>query len=411
MPKKVPADISTDPDPTHRILVGLVAHLGAHEVPKFLKPYIERGDIDVLRLVLESGVVGADKLDIPLLSCIVPLVEHAAEPDKDKARALVDEWRSAFGPFNQEKLDIQLSTATEHSARNLLALGANPNGFGSVNRNLTALGRTHGTRHFDAALLMLKTLAARNELPIQAYNVVPDSTVSRSNTRFAIITESEPQDISYFYGLLSRIGGKPDGVTLKIEELKKLSQDIFKTIDVPDSWRRDLAKSFVKTATAKGIRKDGQRAEIFGELLVQAEFGSAVNFRNVVSFFAADLCRENCVDVVANLANRLVEMGWHPDQIKVPSPGALERPQELTWLQAAAFHDKPEMVMALLEAGADPNMRSYDDTGANAYDLAEKHPQTLAVLTTWKAKSAIDSIIRNSRLSAAAGNDPVSRQP
>jgi hypothetical protein len=364
MNEKPPLASITSAEPDQRLYGEMLRRAGVDEIRNLLSTFVERGDIDVLRFALESGLVVTDKFDLHMLACVFPLVDAVPDSEKARAKAFVAEWRAAFEPFDYEKLDMQLATAGEATARLLISLGANPNGFGSSNRNITALGRTFSIRHFESALVMLKTLAERDELPLQAINVIPDATVTTANVRFALVTDSAPQDISYFHALLARVGAGPGGASsnVPIKELGQLVRRIFSTIEVPESWRKDMARSLVKATTAKGLWKSGERAEIFGELMVQAQFGS----------------------------------GWHPDEILVPSPGELRAPQELTWLQAAAHHGKPSIVMALLEAGADPNKRSYDGTGMNACDLAQKHPETLAVLTAWKAKTAVDSVIRNS---------------
>jgi hypothetical protein len=386
------SDLTAKTDPAHRLYADMLKHAGPHEMRKLLKTIVARGDIDVLRIALYSGLIGADKDDFLTLVCAMPLVD--AVPDSEKARAeeFVNEWIRAFEPIDPVKLDIALAAADDEVARQLISLGANPNGFAGESQTLTVLGRTFGTRMFASARSMLRTLAERDELPIQARNVVPDAATSLGGRR-APWTGAAPESISYFAGLIAEIGAGINGGIMSL--LAEHVTQIVETIDMPGAWRRDIGASFARAAEGWQCQRGGGRTQLFAALLLQAEFDMPADCLRAVSFFAEDLRKEDCADLVGALARKLVESGSHPDQVLVRTIPEAGLATPSTWLQAAAFYNQHDMVGRLLEAGADPAYRSFHDRGKNAYEMAQwRSPEAMQVLLSWKAKTAVDSVLR-----------------
>jgi quinol monooxygenase YgiN len=398
-------------EPFDRLFAEVVRRSGKTMMAGFVGPFAERGDVDVLRLILDTGLVDCDKDDMNLLACVQPVLEAAPAARRTEAKALVDEWRTVFEPVDPAKLDATLSTASAKTAQNLIKLGANPNGFATPEQTVTALGRTFSTRDFSAATVMLQALAERDEIPVQAYNVDFKGS-NLLSAQIARAEEGKAGDVSYFHAILTWAVGntktsvRPRGRPVGIPNGSDVSDHIstmFRSLVAPPSWGRHLGELFREYMGDAQTCASAAHEKVVGEMLLHAEFGNARDLKRAVSSFGDCLINGGHSEIVVGLAKNLVSMGVHPDDVVIDINVTHGVPRSRTLLQAAARRGQRDMVVALLELGADPVLPSNGGAGPNAYELASEHgdPGLMSVMEAWQAKAAVESVLSKHRIGSA----------
>lgn len=416
-----PTDPSHD-NPVARVLQAVNRHARA-KLPEIVGALARAGDVAALRAMLDlapperpKNSEAAKKILMPLLQ-VLKTVEYSAE-----AIRMAQDWAYALGFTDRVEIDkllaeqeIEASTTIVATVKGLMALGAHPNALRlrENGKPLTALGHATETagaqpmseltvtmlghtvesanlhRMADVIQDMMENVIARGDVPLHRRN--PDGSME---TIFDVLLESIPSPtvISAVMGAVGE-AAKRGELPITVEEaigasfLRQRPKDKEPTKSQTEWQRRRLWQ----LSYARFQNPDDWARALYNP---NDETGLAC-------LMAVGAFEEQAVRTIKAMARDGVLL----DDIACVIEDNNEKMVPCTLLHRAAFFGKEEVIVALLEGGADVHRKVGEESsdlqiaGLDAEGLWKlgNDDKPSPQLSAWKAKTVIDSVLRKTR--------------
>lgn len=386
----------------HRVLLHL-ADRPEHELYASLRQFAAGGDIEVLRHAIEAGIPQRFPADSsPLFAVVAPLRDLSR--NNQVASNLITDWQAACGHVSQAAMDKSLAeTGSADCAADLIAYGANPNGWIDRNSNPSYTSLWHAIKSgmTDSQKVMLETLAQRDEMPMYCKT---KSGVGGSD------------DVRNLFALLASASTSRSNWNAEVMTMEFLAE-----MGMPSSWSMEMGRALLRETETASFNLGGSGLNVAMQVLVLAAFEDKRQWyailgksRELVDQMIQD---SDSHDPLKAIARRAVADGASIDDIPC-FVKALANPfgkfgdlapdlyRQVTLLQSAVLHRQPELVKVFIDMGASLDVvlphwerMPHELGGATLLEIAQRcgDVEMGTILSSALAKRRVDEVIAQSR--------------
>jgi hypothetical protein len=392
-------------------LILMLAENSPDMIPSVLRGMAMARDYENLEIALQSGVAARASLtDEPnRLSCtmmfaaLLPLLVLDPGP---QSRATIDRWRAALHGITPATIQRMLTRSDNVLVvGGLIELGADPNGphggaksstYTTISNGIVDPPKGHPTPGY---LAMLDRLMARDELPL--------ARTTRSN-------EADPYGPhNSFFTLLLQPARSYAGGNFRVT-------NYLSTKELPHSWRAELGRTLAYCAQQggdefnisgnSGVRlfalADLEIGDIWKKLLSPGAPGNTLLHIFASKYQPSTAWPAPEISLMTMALQSILKTGIHSNELHVNTRLDYDN-QTIAFsgplLQACVAHGNSTMMRFLLEAGADPSLRTGSAEqqstspldGKDAYQIAAWRVQTHGdvepevTLRAWRARQTM----------------------
>lgn len=374
------------------------------DIPLFVSNAARRGSIDVLRGMLDAGIVkpSDDKCrDVEFFASVLPIL--TAHGDRAAAEKLVDDVRFALGGFDLEVFGQGFSLLEDYALiRPMVEQGANPNAWMPLSSDRSRAETPlvvfmRNPLRVSSAPAALDILIERDEVPMASYTHYEPGQGPKCQTFFDYLAEDRYGD-SY----------SPEDSVLRLMAMRDERGTL------PRSWKVDCGRAVLdmarRSAGHSGLLPNETREDVIIRMLKLAVFDDPQAWLTILSSpvrpgqptFGHYLASDKSAGVHASaIVAASARDGLHPDLV-VSRYGA---DVPCTWLAAAVNRGNPELTRALLEHGADPNCKPEE----NSFSAAEEarrdgSNESAQAVNAWVARKVIQGAMQQAVSPAKSPN-------
>lgn len=376
--------------------------INTSHVANLVQEYCVAGDWAALRDLrkttaahLPKSFRGAFRIFSEIIGLLDEYKDIAVQSGID-AGAVVGDWAACLGLTKREHLDAMLEMTQDQVRVDwLMSAGADPNGVidASADENLTILGRAARIRQDDNVLKsMVRTVLQRGEMP---YSVKP---------RY----EGDPEGCDLIRAVMTGVAQAGWSSPILIGEIGEASRQGY----LPMSAQHAIGQIFLSQDDLVRFESINMSRAVNYVLLSFARFQDPLQWETAFGNVAAgtgmaSLFPESREATLKRVVDNIALDGMPIDDLPVY---ITNDDIQCTLLQAAAYVGAEHAVTLLLNAGADPLKKLVVETGARNLDgldaigLWHSDPsrQPSEAFSAWKARHAVDTILRQGKANAPA---------